>query len=107
MVDGNGDAFAAALVDLCRGLTFSDQSLYDRLATLHDEEPQLLAQLTSRERELLGYIDAGLSNQQIADRIDVSLTTVKWHLQNMYAKLGVTNRSAALARARVLSLLSR
>ena len=94
-------------VDLCRGLTFSDQSLYDRLATLHDEEPQLLAQLTSRERELLGYIDAGLSNQQIADRIDVSLTTVKWHLQNMYAKLGVTNRSAALARARVLSLLSR
>ncbi len=94
-------------VERCRMLKFSDQSLYDRLATLNEEEPQLLAQLTARELELLGYIDAGLSNQQIADRIDVSVTTVKWHLQNMFAKLGVINRSAALARARVLGLLSR
>ena len=93
--------------DRCRTLHFADSSLHDRLATLHDEEPQLLAQLTSRELELLGYIDAGLSNQQIADRVGVSLTTVKWHLQNLYAKLAVKSRSAALARARVLNLLTR
>ncbi|WP_114970578.1 LuxR C-terminal-related transcriptional regulator [Rhodoferax ferrireducens] len=94
-------------VDRCRSLTFPDQSLYDRLASVHEEEPHLATPLTSRELELLGYIDAGLSNQQIADGIDVSLTTVKWHLQNLYAKLCVKNRSAALAKARVLNLLPR
>jgi LuxR family maltose regulon positive regulatory protein len=94
-------------VDRCRDLTFANQSLFDKIASLHDAEPQLLTQLTARELELLGYIDVGLSNQQIADHIDVSLTTVKWHLQNLYSKLGVRNRSAALAKSRVLNLLAK
>lgn len=93
--------------DRCRTLPFADAALRDRLAGLNEEQPQLLSPLTSREMELLGYIDAGLSNQQIADRIDVSLPTVKWHLQNLFAKLAVGNRSAALAKARVLNLLAR
>jgi LuxR family transcriptional regulator, maltose regulon positive regulatory protein len=93
-------------VDRCRDLRFANQSLYDKVASLHAEDPHLATQLTARERELLGYIDVGLSNQQIADHIDVSLTTVKWHLQNLYAKLGVKNRSAALAKSRVLNVLS-
>lgn len=54
--------------------------------------------LTARELELLGYLDAGLSNQHIADRIEVALTSVKWHLRNLYEKLSVTSRAAALAR---------
>lgn len=94
-------------VDRCRQLTFADPSLYDKLLSLHQEAPHLADHLTARELELIGHIDTGFSNQQIADRINVSLHTVKWHLQNMYAKLGVTNRSAALAKARVLNLLSR
>lgn len=61
--------------------------------------------LTARELELLGYLDAGLSNQQIADRIELALTTVKWHLRNLYEKLSVTSRAAALARARKQGLL--
>jgi len=65
----------------------------------------LLDDLTSREHELLGYINAGLTNQQIADRIGISPTTVKWHLQNLYGKLGVSNRTAALAEARQHHLL--
>lgn len=67
----------------------------------------LLDNLTAREKELLGYLDAGLSNQQIADRIEVSVTTVKWHLQNLYGKLGVSSRNAAVAEARNLQLLGR
>ena len=63
--------------------------------------------LTSREVELLGYLDAGFSNQQIADRVDVAPATIKWHLRNLYGKLGVSNRSAAVARARVLNRLPR
>ena len=67
----------------------------------------LLGNLTAREHELLELIDAGLSNQQLADHVDVSLATVKWHLQNLYAKLGVSRRTAAVAKARALNLLTR
>lgn len=91
--------------DRCRKLTFTDASLFDRLTELNEEEPHLAGKLTTRELELLGYIEAGLSNQQMADRIGVALTTVKWHLKNLFVKLSVTNRVAALARARVLNVL--
>ena len=60
-----------------------------------------------REIQLLELLDQGLSNQQVADRLSLSLTTVKWHLRNVYAKLEVGNRSGALAKARALHLLVR
>jgi LuxR family maltose regulon positive regulatory protein len=62
---------------------------------------------TPRERELLDLLERGLSNQQIADRSALSVTTVKWHLTNLYAKLGVRSRSAAVTRARALGQLTR
>ncbi|WP_213956830.1 LuxR C-terminal-related transcriptional regulator [Variovorax sp. dw_954] len=58
---------------------------------------------TAREAELLVLLDLGLSNQEIADRTQVSITTIKWHLKNLYRKLGVSTRTAALARARSLT----
>lgn len=60
---------------------------------------------TRREAELLRLLDTGLSNMEIANYSNVSITTIKWHLKNLYRKLGVTNRAAALARARDVSLL--
>lgn len=62
--------------------------------------------LTRREIEMLIILEAGPSNQQIADQLRVSVQTVKWHLYNLYAKLGVKNRAAALAKARSLKLLA-
>jgi LuxR family maltose regulon positive regulatory protein len=62
---------------------------------------------TERELELLSLLSSGLSNQEIADSLSLSLATVKWHLYNLYAKLGVKNRAAALARAHALRLLVR
>ena len=85
-------------VDRCRRLSFSDQAVYENLLSLSQDEPCMTEKLTSREAELLGYIDSGFSNQQIADRVDVSVATIKWHLRNLYTKLGVKNRSAAVAR---------
>lgn len=99
------DAERQFFADRCRTLRFDDAALYDRLLPLQDEAPFLASKLTARELELLKFIEAGLSNQQIADRVEVALTTVKWHLQNLFTKLSVTNRSAALARARMLNLL--
>ena len=90
--------------DICRRLPISDRTLQEKLETLNIDT-QLLDPLTRRQVELLGLLDTGLSNQQIADRINVSLATVKGHLLNLYAKLGVSSRSAALAKARVLKML--
>lgn len=56
-----------------------------------------LAQLTVRERELLSVLARGWTNQQIANRTGISENTVKYHLKNLYDKLGVHNRAMAVA----------
>ena len=61
--------------------------------------------LSARELEVLHLIDAGLSNQQIADKLSVANSTVKTHINNIYGKLGVVSRLKALSRARELGLL--
>lgn len=93
--------------DRCRSLTFNDQAANDHLATVQGDPLAVASALTARELELLCYVDAGLSNQQIADRCGVSVTTVKWHFKNIFSKLEVSSRSAALARVRILNLLPR
>lgn len=90
--------------DICRMLPISNPLLQEKLVAMNMDSP-LLDTLTARQMELLGLLAAGLSNQQLADRINVTVTTVKGHLQKLYAKLGVSSRSAALARARALNLL--
>lgn len=55
------------------------------------------AGLTPRERELLSALAGGLTNAQIANKLDISLNTVKFHLKNLYDKLGVSNRAQAVA----------
>jgi LuxR family maltose regulon positive regulatory protein len=61
--------------------------------------------LSARELEVLQLIAEGLSNQEIAQRLFISLRTVKWHTGNIYGKLGVEHRTQAIARARVLGIL--
>ena len=55
---------------------------------------------------MLPLIAEGLTNQEIADRLYLSLHTVKAHARTIYAKLGVGSRTQAVARARALGLLS-
>lgn len=56
-------------------------------------------ELTEREREVLALMVDGLSNQEIADRLFLSLGTVKFHAGNIYSKLGVDSRVAAVTLA--------
>ncbi|WP_328520474.1 response regulator transcription factor [Kribbella sp. NBC_00359] len=62
-------------------------------------------QLTAREREILGLIDDGLSNKEIAGRLCIELSTVKNHVHNILAKLGARRRTEAAAKARSRLLL--
>jgi DNA-binding NarL/FixJ family response regulator len=56
-----------------------------------------LGELTASERELLTALANGWTNLQIASRIGISRNTVKYHLKNLYDKLGVSNRAMAVA----------
>ena len=61
--------------------------------------------LSPRELQILTLICKGLSNQEIGKQVFVSLSTVKWHNQNIFDKLDVQRRTEAVARARELNLL--
>jgi predicted ATPase/DNA-binding NarL/FixJ family response regulator len=68
-------------------------------------DQSLLDPLSDRELEVLRLISEGLTNRQIAERLFVVLGTVKAHSSNIYSKLGVSNRTQAVTRARELNLL--
>ena len=61
--------------------------------------------LSQRELQILTLICKGLSNQEIGQQVFLSLSTVKWHNQNIFDKLDVQRRTEAVARARELNLL--
>ena len=71
------------------------------------DDPAPFEPLSEREREVLALIADGLSNHQIAARLVLSPLTIKVHVRNIFAKLGVTNRTHAVARGRALGMLSR
>jgi len=61
--------------------------------------------LSGREREVLLEIAAGLSNQDIAEKLFISLLTVKVHVRNIFAKLETSSRTSAVAKARSLGII--
>jgi serine/threonine protein kinase/WD40 repeat protein len=65
------------------------------------------AQLTQREHEILQLIVDGLANKEIAQRLTLTLSTIKWHVNQIYSKLGVRSRVQAIIRARELDLLGK
>ena len=66
--------------------------------------PGLVVRLSPREREVLGLVAAGGRNGP-SQELYIGLDTVKRHVSHIFAKLGVTNRTEAVARARALGLL--
>ena len=58
--------------------------------------------LSTREMEVLDYITQGMKNQEIADKMFISLSTIKTHTKNIYEKLEVRNRIEAARKAQVI-----
>ena len=65
-----------------------------------------LSELSEREREVLELVAAGMSNEQIAERLFLSTRTVERHLSNVYAKLRLSGKSARAAAAARFSRIS-
>jgi DNA-binding CsgD family transcriptional regulator len=79
---------------------------HDELGTLDEESPDPpVASLTPREREVLQLATEGLTGPRIAKQLVVSPTTVKTHFTNLYEKLGVSDRAAAVAKGIRLGLI--
>lgn len=86
------------------------RSAYEGKMTLSPEATQVLAnsvaqpqipgeQLTERERDVLKYMVEGLNNNEIAENLVVSLGTVKFHVSNIFQKLGIDSRVEAVKMA--------
>lgn len=72
---------------------------------LPSEVAPLVEPLSERELEVIQLMAAGLTNQEIADQLTISVPTVKKHGTNIFGKLQVSNRTEAAVRARELGLL--
>ncbi|MFN2230215.1 MAG: response regulator transcription factor, partial [Anaerolineae bacterium] len=65
----------------------------------------LVEPLTEREVEVLRLLVAGLSNAEIAEELVIAVSTVKSHVNHIYGKLGVENRTQAVIKVQELDLL--
>ncbi len=70
------------------------------IKTVKDQWESNAFDLTSREFEVLALLNDGLSNKSISEKLFISVGTTKWHLNNIYGKLGVGRRTEALTFAR-------
>lgn len=95
-------------ISLMRDVPFSSEERLRAQAVLplvelaiHDflqDEDDLPAMLTAKEREIVGMVREGASNKLIARQLDISLSTVKTHLRNIFAKTEVVNRTELVCR---------
>ena len=76
------------------GKPYFSEGLEEKLANRHAQE-----NLTPRELEVLKLVASGLSNKEIVAALHISLSSVKLHLQNIFSKLGVQDRTQATAAA--------
>jgi two-component system nitrate/nitrite response regulator NarL len=104
--DADRTAICDAILAVARGATVLAPEVQAGLAGAlrlhqHDNRPGLSA----REREILGLVAQGQSAPEIAAALQLSPATIKTHLHNLYEKLGVSERAAAVAEAMRRGLL--
>lgn len=93
---GAPEAILAAIRQVANGQLVFPQAARRWLADSQKRAPS--NELTDREEDVLRLLADGASNAQIATSLGLSQSTVKFHLRNLFTKLGVTNRTEAAAR---------
>lgn len=101
-------------ISLMRDIPFSSEERLRAQAVqpllglaIHDslqEDNDLASILTAKEREIVGMVCEGASNKLIARQLNISLSTVKTHLRNIFAKTEVINRTELVSRTRMSSV---
>ncbi|EBC0189564.1 LuxR family transcriptional regulator [Salmonella enterica] len=101
-------------ISLMRDIPFSSEERLRAQAVqpllglaIHDslqEDNDLASILTAKEREIVGRVCEGASNKLIARQLNISLSTVKTHLRNIFAKTEVINRTELVSRTRMSSV---
>ncbi|QSB10836.1 helix-turn-helix transcriptional regulator [Lysinibacillus fusiformis] len=79
-------------------LVYLKRNIENMYSLHHYSQPSILFKMTEREREVLNFVFKGLKNGEIAQQLFVSENTIKKHLQNLYRKFQVTNRTQLLAK---------
>ena len=97
--NASADELAKAIRAARHGKRTLSPEAADSLIHLLNQEPTPGHDLTEREREVLMLMVEGLNNNEIAERIFLSVSTVKFHVSAILSKLGVTNRIEAVALA--------
>ena len=105
------DAARAEICDAIRtvargGTVLSDDALNSIAAELQQRRAAEPDVITARESEVLRLLATGASAPEIATRLHLSQATIKTHLRNLYAKLGVSDRAAAVAEGMRRGLIS-
>ncbi|GAB4429150.1 MAG: response regulator transcription factor [Anaerolineae bacterium] len=85
---------ARAITNACRGHAVFSEEVAGIL--IREAAPSPLDDLTDREREVLALLATGLTNREIAGRINVAQSTVKSHISSILKKLDASNRTAAV-----------
>jgi DNA-binding NarL/FixJ family response regulator len=98
----DADAVQAAAQAVARGMVV----LEPRLIPNNPSPEHVPEALTPREFEVLGLLFEGFENKRIAAELRISPSTVKYHLEGVYAKLGVRSKAQAVRRALELGLVS-
>lgn len=98
-------AICFTVVGVFFGLKLTKPKVEERVLTGDDIDDGELSSfgLSNRELEILNQINLGKSNQEIADQLFISLSTVKSHVSKLYSKLDVKNRVQAIQKAKALS----
>ncbi|MEA0553556.1 LuxR C-terminal-related transcriptional regulator [Lysinibacillus irui] len=79
-------------------LVYLKRNIENMYSLHHYSQPSILFEMTERERDVLNFVFKGLKNGEIAQQLFVSENTIKKHLQNLYRKFQVTNRTQLLAK---------
>lgn len=99
--DDKPDTIVSAIRTVLRGQTYLAPHLVSKLASRVGEE-----ELSEREVQILALVAKGYRNARVAKTLNITESTIKFHLNNVYSKLGVSSRTSAVAIAARRGIIS-